>query len=335
MRFFRCPYSFIRDLGVKTFDTFNRFGRLVTTIVSACIIFYLISSTSQAAYNGDFSPRVEKVERLPEVLYHWTNRNRLNTWALKIEANNQKLIFPYTLKKESQFVNSWKAFSRRRGVFAWTNPMLGAQGVMHESYSTNADLVAFEISPEARAIRVISNRNTTIDHSAVLKVAGVNLRDVQLIEHITPELHEWIILDPKAVRSFTADPKITYPKVWEAMQPYLKDPFYRPPLSEIHFRYGEKYLDPVWNSNDPSLRSTWSLSVVLLRLSENFTVNPESPYYDAKVAAKSTTDNFNQSLAKVMMPVVRLTCEGLFENTTTSTQFNLGSLNQRIQEFRL
>lgn len=285
-----------------------------------------------AAYDGNFEPRVEEVKNLPSHLFHWIGRRSINSWASKIENRKQNLIFPYQLKEESQFVHLWKAFSQSRGVFTWVDPVLGSQGPNHESYSTDKDLVMFKISSKAKAIRLISDGNTSNDYSEIIVRAGIQPKQVQLIEHITPNLHEWILVDPKAVENFTAAPHITYVKVWEAMQPFLKNPAHRPPLSEIHFRY-DGSLNPTWvNSIQP--QNGWALSIVLMRLVRNLIINPDSPYYSQKFAKMEVPrGTFQAPLANPMKRPMPIKCEKLFSDFAVPS-FDINAVNKRIGEYR-
>lgn len=306
---------------------------LVTARYLLIFILIVTSLSSQAAYDGSFEPRVEVVDKVPDTLYHWVKRYRLLLWATELEKSGRDLIFPYPISNESQFAHLWKAFARRNGVFTWTNPFLGGQGAIHESYSTNADLVMFEIKRDAKAVRLISDGNTDRDFSSQIKKAGIKIEQVQLVEHITPQLHEWIILNPDAIIRFTADPKITYPRVWDAMQPYLQDPYFLPPISEIHYRFDAKSKNPIWLSSSEEIKSAWSLSVIMLRHLQNFILNPESPFYQKDIAAKSVEDSFRQKLPIVMKSTSAVQCEKVLVSKK-NPEFDFNIVQKRIQEFR-
>lgn len=318
--------SFKRLSGVKFLRKESLFGlRLLMGFMMIAM-----SLPSQAAYEGDFTPRAEMIQKIPKTLFHWASRYRVNAWAQEIQAQDQGFIFPYELKDESRFVAIWRAFAKYKGVFAWIDPVLGSQGVTHESYSFQADLMMFKIKPGAKAVRLISDGSYRKDQSKLIKKAGINIEDIQLIEHITPNIHEWIIVDHKAVQDFTADPKVTYPEAWESLQPYLQDPDYRPPFSKIHYRY-EKSKRPVWISNPNEPKSTWNLSVMIMNILGSFAVNKESPYYNAELAEDDPYNSFKKPLAKIMKRNVPLKCSSTVSNRP---ELNWDSVMNRLGEYR-
>lgn len=233
---------------------------------------------SFSAYDGSFRTQVRWVSP-PATLYHWAGHHVFKTWGEKIQKLG-KLTFPYRVTQGSVFATRWSRFKNKHGVFAWTDPVLGSQGGYSESYAANADLVVFRIRPDATALRLISSGDAE-DYSEELNFLGDALKDVQLVEHITPTIHEWIILDPKAVEQFTADPDVTHPILAAQMMPYLEDHFTRPPLESIHYRNPGQSV-PLWLSDS---RPNWvasSLFGTFGRIYDNLDLNAHGPYSTAK-----------------------------------------------------
>lgn len=257
-------------------------------------IFLLISLLVIHAWAGvpsnfDFSARVEIIEPTHQH-YHWMSRNQLEKWAQSIKAKNGKFHFPSQISKTSQFANTFKIFARRKGIFTWIDPVLSKQSP--ENYGgQQAALLVLGVKPNARAIRVVSPFDDgRHDFSELIIKAGLDPKKVDLIEHINPRIHEWILLSPQAIDYYTVDPKVTHPILKEFLEPYLKNSEHKPHYKNIHYAYNGIWR-PSWyyrsTSHEPFKFNEKLYQYIIDRFENILLTTPEGPYFDEKVFKKT------------------------------------------------
>ncbi|MBL7715495.1 MAG: hypothetical protein JNL01_08485 [Bdellovibrionales bacterium] len=296
------------------------------------LLFFPISL---AAYDGSYRPRSEWVTA-PETLYHWAGRHAFEPWGKKIKAAG-KLTFPYRLTQGSDFLKHWSLFKNKHGIFTWTDPVLGSQGGYNENYAANADLIVLKIRPGANALRLVSPGDDQ-DYADALRPLSESLKKVQLIEHITPKVHEWIILDPKAVEQFTARPDVTHPILAKFMLPYLENPFTQPPVESIHVRInGNNPAVPIWLADSRPEHVAPALFRALRWIYDNLDLNPEGPYSTSQARnQRSYLDTYKSPLhsAFTQGPWDAVDCPTFLSPDSDAKRLhelfkNLGDLNQR------
>ncbi|MFC1611647.1 hypothetical protein ACFL6C_11865 [Myxococcota bacterium] len=160
-------------------------------------------------------------------LYHWTTDTSLQKLAL-----NKKPGAPMPLKRVRKMHvlgRCFPEFMRRRGLFAWTNPVTamgtGGRGSDQEMYARDVNdpnarpaLVRMTIDPNARALEIKSTNGLYGRERKFGRLTEGDLGDAQLILHkiyCGDELRfqEWIILDPSIVQAFTANPADLRPEL--------------------------------------------------------------------------------------------------------------------------
>jgi hypothetical protein len=220
-----------------------------------------------------YATRVE-ISNPPTVLYRWVHPHHLS----QTEFLSGGTVTQLPEINSSEYVQSVRDLLRlfkNRVAFSWIDPVLGSHGVVHEHYGgREAILLVFEVQPHAKAVRFIheSHDRQPLRQSIRNADSIQTLRNSDLIEHITPELHEWIIVNPRAIRAYSFDPRVTFLHWRKFFRPFLVDPHYRPPLDRIHFRsHGEK--TPIWGN------SKWSQSVFFGDQFFAFNLTPGHPWF--------------------------------------------------------
>lgn len=149
-------------------------------------------------------------EILPKTLYHWIWKHQLSDdWRLITIRTKKELPLPWI--QESHLISEGiKRLAGRNGLFVWTHPVTGLGTDPTEIYGDVP--IQIKTKPEpARVLTVI----TADGH--LLPIAKATLDQVDAIHHYRMEQledgqwvrlwEEWILLNPKAVERFSADPR--------------------------------------------------------------------------------------------------------------------------------
>ncbi|MBS1962674.1 MAG: hypothetical protein JST04_10690 [Bdellovibrionales bacterium] len=232
----------------------------------------LLAAATPARAAVDLKSYASKVEKTapPRFLFRWVSPSNLSRSGMAEGAplaNLPRIDSDDYVRSVRDLLDLYG----NRVAFSWIDPVLGSHGVLHEHYGgPNAVLVAFEINPEATAYRFVHSDGDEIPLRKSISVK--ELKSGQLVEHVTPTLHEWIIVNPKAIRAYTFDPKITFPLWQKFYRPFHLDPRYVPPLERIHFR-GKKERLPIWGESD------WSKSIFFGDQFFAFNSTPGHPWF--------------------------------------------------------
>lgn len=174
----------------------------------------------------------------PKALYHWTTQA-----TLAEIANEKNFSEPWSIYKPkglSKVYSYWnqvtdKVKTDRGALFAWIHPLLGMRGGLTEIYGDT--LVKLDIDVEnSRVLRLYSKGLTS--ERAILQQGvfdgSLDLSKVDLIFHTDGTIKEWIIVNPKIVTNFTADPKVIRKDILKALDE-LNDPTKKYSAEEIHY----------------------------------------------------------------------------------------------------
>ncbi len=165
----------------------------------------------------------------PATLYHWTARYRLP------QLREVDFVPPGRGRFRSVLYAAG-ADSKQHMLYTFTNPVLSTMMSPQEKYSQEA-LVKLDIDVEkARAVQVVHHwglgkrptKEKVIDLTGVdlvehaFKMEGTSFsfdaayrayaakQGINLAGHV-PVFREWVILNPKAIKRYTADPEVLVP----------------------------------------------------------------------------------------------------------------------------
>ena len=214
---------------------------LLAIVLVIVLVLMALPTVAHAAVDlKNYKTRLETTQT-PQYLFRW-----VNPYFLK---DSDLLKSPLKLPKTDadDYVQPIKDLTKlfsTRVAFTWTNPVLGSHGTLNEHYGgKNAVLLVFEIKPESKALRLIRSQDDRLPLKQSIDV--IRLKNASIIEHVTEQIHEWIIVKPSAIKAYSFDPKITYPLWKQFFLPYYLNPDFKPTFEDIHYRYyGSKNL--VW-----------------------------------------------------------------------------------------
>lgn len=152
----------------------------------------------------------------PETLYHWISVNS----ALKLlKADPADQFFPLKTLGDDltqpQFTFKVPAFYKKRGLFAWHNPVGATIGGSGEIYGNNEALLALKIDSRARVGLIVTLDNFETGSEKLLD--PIILGKYDLILHasglffdsqFSHSLIEWVIVNPEIISEFTLDPRL-------------------------------------------------------------------------------------------------------------------------------
>lgn len=166
------------------------------------------------------SARAADSPAIPKTLYHWTTFERLvdiaagKTWQDPWDS--------YPTRRKSKFQDRYRG-SGSNHLFAWSDPLTGMLGQSNEKYGDA--LVQLQINvPHSRVLFI---------DTAKTKKRHFDFSEIDLVYYRNGKYQEWIILNPKVVTSFTADPDVIAP----SLAPWLKrirDPNFRVDIETAH-----------------------------------------------------------------------------------------------------
>lgn len=177
--------------------------------------------------------------KVPRNLFHWSSKDSFE-WMLK-NRNSQAQVPMQTWSKNSFLTSAVPALKESNlATFAWTNPIMAMYGGEDTEASPiewyakpgKAPVLAhYVIKPTAKILKV-----KTIDSGEVQVEQNEREKKYDLVyhQHLDTErnlvYHEWVIVNPNSVESWTTDPKQISKYIAEAQ---LKKDYY--PLSERHY----------------------------------------------------------------------------------------------------
>jgi len=211
---------------------------------------------------ADFRFIDPEVKTVPRYFYHWIEPESLEQeWRL--ETLKTKGILPLPWMKETFFlVTLIPGLEMIPGLFVWPHPVTGMATGPKEIYGTVPILIEMTSEP----VRVLELR--TDEH--YLFEDAFNIERVDLIHHSHFEIEmkkahwwswkktphevlqweEWIIVNPKVVTQFTADPKYIKDRIRYQLEKLKLGEKY--PLGLIHFKASGRKMksdtQPLFNS---------------------------------------------------------------------------------------
>ena len=154
----------------------------------------------------------------PEYLYHWISFKSLNSlFSQEQSKEHMPLKLVGTHEYQSLIVQKIPDLTDASGLFTWHSP-LAFFGGSSEIYGNGEALLELKVNPNSRVGVVITgdvvgiqklNTNSEIrNYDLILHINGTDLKGT-----ILPLYIEWVVLNPKAILSVKADPKILAPKL--------------------------------------------------------------------------------------------------------------------------
>lgn len=220
-------HTFHLDEAMQPFANRNFYRHLF-------IVFMLLFAASPSWGLGkELQTASTRVVPAPAYLYHWTSWQSLERWDKDIEAANGATTLKM-IEKSMNASNSFPELTNRAGLYAWTNPVGGIGVSWHEINGNGEALVQLEIDPAARA-KVVRTEKSFENSDEPRNISGLDGIDLLLSKEYDKGrlvLQEWIILNPKVIKSRTADP--------EHLKPILEMELVR--LEKESFSYGPRAL---------------------------------------------------------------------------------------------
>jgi len=174
-----------------------------------CLLFLFMAPRGHALDISDASGARVTDYPAPKFLYHWATSRSLSEQNV---SQGEWISFKPTYASEAMF--QWRDFfpDKLAVLYTWNNPIAGMAALAGSEYGDC--LVQIELDPDAKVLHVK-------DGIGVKKFSpGVpfNPREYDVLFREGPRFNEWIILNPRAIRSFTADPDRLGPVVESELQ---------------------------------------------------------------------------------------------------------------------
>ncbi len=162
----------------------------------------------------------------PIYIYHWTSPETL----LQIVKSGYKGgPWPGFKKIGGKLGQYFPQLKNSSGLFGWTNPETATRGGTDELYGEV--LVRFKINQSAARTLFVQAKKMNERYQGPGFKGEIPASNYDLIFHASTML-EWVIMNPKVVDSFTADPEVLRPTLESALK-NLKDPNYQ--FKDYHF----------------------------------------------------------------------------------------------------
>lgn len=194
------------------------------------LIFFCTTSFSQTS-GSDFYSITKVVESIgpqdienhrglkitpPDVLYHW-----ISVVSVFRLFQGYSLARPFPMKvmgnDDSQplLTSKVQPLFKKKGLFAWHNPIGATIGGSGEIYGNNEAVLALKIDPKARIGLIVTDENYHMGSKKINDPKILNNYDIIL--HVSgglrnqtfyPGFIEWTIINPEIITEFTLDTKI-------------------------------------------------------------------------------------------------------------------------------
>lgn len=141
--------------------------------------------------------------------------------------------------QETMVSRSFPQLANRKGIFTWINPVGGMGSSPQEMYApeTNSALIAFKMKKKLRILVLESEDGGRPQE-------GLDLSGVDVIFHTRQwSFHEFIILNPDAIESFTADPAALSARVKESISRFEANDWTNNDASEKLVVAGDLYIN--------------------------------------------------------------------------------------------
>ena len=182
---------------------------------------------------------------IPSLLFHWTNPKGLIGMTPEVGS---KLLHLKTINDQMALTKAYPALINLPGLFTWMNPITAIGASTSQFYATSdrttgypARLVVMRLKSDARAIELQSQSGIGGSKSPLNELESIS-STVDLIKHVckTSEgkiyLQEWIILNPKVIETYSADPVALNPILTEELRK-LRDTNFLYTDSELHSKF--------------------------------------------------------------------------------------------------
>lgn len=168
------------------------------------VIAFVFASPAHAGINGFYR------DVLPKYFYHWIDVDSLSQkWRLKALKETGEIPLP-NMKPEFLIADAIPELAGKGGLFVWHHPVSGMGTGPSEMYGNSVIMLETQRQP-ARILDVSTSPGETISKLTNLRNADV-LRHTRVRDGVVL-WEEWIILKPKVITQFTADPKIIKPRM--------------------------------------------------------------------------------------------------------------------------
>jgi hypothetical protein len=214
-------------------------------ILSVFTIFILVAQVSSLAFGQSTSNIVVDKNtgswirygaKAPLFLYHWTSPENLGAIAGQKKMSDS--IGPFNRKGSGATVlmywpQLYSAIKENGLLFAWHDPVTGMKGGNMENYGT----VILKLQVDTKNARVLELHSTE-DFDSFMRAdknfsGNIDLSDVDIVYHQKGALKEWIVINPRVVIGFTADPNELRDEIQTGLK-RLQNPNFLYNANDIH-----------------------------------------------------------------------------------------------------
>jgi hypothetical protein len=174
----------------------------------------------------------------PPFLFHWTNQEKLEAMD-EFNPDRSKLPLRY-LKANHYVATEHPELIGKPGLYAWTNPVNGMGVNEDETYALakgGAPPRLLVIKPKAGA--TVIEVTTHVDNLSPVATPNLDKYDFVLNRSYDSagklKYSEWIVLNPDAVESYSADPHVGGEFLKKELA-RLEDPTFQYPAGELFYQ---------------------------------------------------------------------------------------------------
>lgn len=180
-------------------------------------LFYSIDDATKNLSLADVNTLTDFPLKQPTHLYHWISISSLKKLLTRAKVNAGQLPLKSLGNDNyvSILVRDAPMYKDIPGLFTWHNPIGATVGGSNEIYGNNEAVLALKLRPGLRVGLLITEDGYSqdpklSDPSLVQRYDIIlHVNTFVLNNELLTGLHEWILLNPNSVESFTADPRET------------------------------------------------------------------------------------------------------------------------------
>lgn len=198
----------------------NLSAKAKTKAVTGVLLLWVALLTSSLAIALPFvvptlKPLAKKSQLLIRdipALYHWTSSESLQ--RLAGAAKDSKFPFEKVIAENTMLARTFPQLSKRKGIFAWVNPIGGIGSSPQEIYAPEAEaaLLRFRLKKNLKVLILESQ-------DGVVSQESLDLSKVDVIFHSRQwSFHEFIIINPAAIEEYTGDPAVLKAELHETIE---------------------------------------------------------------------------------------------------------------------
>ena len=169
--------------------------------------------------SGFWEIPAEKRPKIPLYVYIWMGEKEIDAWARGLEVGKKLQLPSLKGREDGMLAEQVGVYRQAAGIGGWSNPVTGMMVnpealpyFPKKEYGTR--LVRFQIRQNVTAAFVgsrVEGRKAWGWRTSPSKPAGVLVYYTLYQEHnVIPLYKQWVIVDPSAIESFTADPVVLF-----------------------------------------------------------------------------------------------------------------------------